>query len=960
MAVLLAVGPRGQAAVTGSTNLNPESIGGKKRLYLVDVSSMFFRAFYAIRPLSSPSGLPVNAIYGFITMCLKLLKEEKPEAIVFCFDRPEPSFRKEIDPNYKANRSEMPEDLVPQIPYIKKVGPLLGIACVDVPQFEADDVIGTLAVQGWAQGFEVVIVSGDKDFAQLLRPGIVMLDTMKESRTGPAEAVEKWGVRPDQMIDYLALVGDSSDNVPGVAGIGPKGAQKLLQEFDSLAKIYENVDSIKGATKEKLVKSQENAFLSQKLVTIVTDVPIHLDWQAFHLQAVDSAGLDELLRDLNFKNLQRSILELPNYPKAEGPSSSPVAAVETGPTPGPQSATPSTPLSSLPNFAPGAGVRPRALSKDVTETPEFNESNGRSEVRPSAMTAVTPGDEKASPDTVVWVEPRRSAEAIQVEDLHLEEWSEAAWSLRLEKDGPGLWFFQHGEGLEHGFYVALRGAHVLYRLIGDLQEWGRNFSRLNQIEWLGFDVKSLAHVLGLDSLRVGNDVQVAAYALFPGEASDFPLVVSRVLREAFPETVSATEYFVWIEAVAATLSQRLDEAQKKIYQELDLPLVPILYAMEKRGVLLDVVRLKEQSAGLASDIARAEKQIHALAGSEFNVASPKQLATVLFETLKLPPQKKTKTGYSTDTEVLEKLKPLHPIASEVLIYRELSKLKSTYVDALPEMVDEKGRLHTTFTQTLTTTGRLSSHDPNLQNIPIRTPRGAEVRKAFIAGPGMELLSIDYSQIELRILAHYSEDKNLIQAFWDDLDIHAATASEIFSIPLKEVTSDQRRTAKAVNFGIAYGQGAFGLAENLGISRGEAQEIIQRYFNRFPGVGAYIESTIAQAKADGFVSTLFGRRRYMTELQSHNQAERKFGERAAINAPIQGTAADIVRKAMIEVAQVATVPMILQVHDELIFEAARETLIHETPLIKKTMEQVYQLRVPLKVNSAQGPNWDEAH
>lgn len=869
-----------------------------KSLYLVDVSSLFFRAFYAIRPLSSPSGLPVNAIYGFMTMVIKLIKDEKPDAVVFCFDRPEPSFRKDIDVNYKANRSDMPEDLVPQIPYIRKVGPLLGVMCSDRIGFEADDVIGTITKQGRRAGYEIVIVSGDKDFAQLLEPGVVMYDTMKESRIGPNEAVEKWGIRPDQMVDYLALVGDSSDNVPGVKGIGPKGAQKLLADFNDLDGIYKNIEHIKGATKDKLLQSKDNAYLSQKLVTIVCDVPLDHKVEEFHLNPVKVEELNELLLDLNFKNLAKSVVEMPNHPGQKIPEGmdiqSNVEALAVKAT-----------AKILPNFAK-SGMLP-----DLAFAPK--------------------------------------AEGIEMLEINPAEFLQK-YPVRQQ-----LWIFSGAMGV----FISPEGSKLLYRIAGELVAWAQILSTPNYA-MSGFELKTLGHELKLTSLHIADDLQVAAYLLAPGEGSELSLVVSKVLGEAMPDALDPADHFALLLRLKARLDEKLDEKQKEIYRTLDLPLIPILFAMEVKGVRLDIARLAKQSEGLATDLKIVEKKIYELAGQEFNIGSPKQLGNILFEVLKLPPGKKTKTGFSTDTDVLDKLKPLHPIAAEILVYRELSKLKSTYVDALPQLADENARVHTTFNSTLTATGRLSSLNPNLQNIPIRTSRGEEVRKSFIATEGNELLSIDYSQIELRILAHYSDDVNMIQAFNDDLDIHAATASEIFSVPLKDVTSEHRRTAKAVNFGIAYGQGAFGLAETLGIGRSEAQEIIQRYFQRFPGVGKYIESTIEQARADGFVSTLLGRKRFMKEFQSTNPAIRKFGERAAINAPIQGTAADIVKKAMIDVVKGIGVPMTLQVHDELIFEDTPERLREATPTIIKIMETVFPLKVPLRVNAAQGPNWSEAH
>ncbi len=849
-----------------------------KKLYLVDVSSLFFRAFYAIRPLTSPSGVPVNAVYGFLSMTLKLLREERPDYIAFCFDLPTPSFRKEIDPNYKANRSEMPEDLVPQMPYMKRIGDVLGIHCIDKLGFEADDLIGTLATWGSNHGLETFIVSGDKDFGQIVNENIFLMDTMKNIKMGPKDVKEKWGVTPGQMRDYLAMVGDTSDNIPGVHGIGPKGAQKLLETYGDLDGIYQHVDEIKGSTKDKMIEGKDSAYMSQKLVTIVCDVPLSTNMPDYALAPVKTTELDALLEELNFKALRKNLEGLPNF--------------ETGS---------SSSLKSLPNLAP----TPESLAKAV-----------------------------AQPSTFKIVES-------EVSDFKCPE---------------KIWIFN----LTTGIYFVDRSSTIITKALGEISNWKELLDKQGP-KLLGFDLKKIFHQLGLDQPKIEWDSCLAAYALQPGDGTKRDQVLSRWLKEPLADEMSVAEFVEQEFRLFDVLTKELEKGQfEKIYRELDLPLSPILYQIERRGFAIDVDKLLEQGVSLAKEIQAAEKEITRLAGTEFNIGSPKQLAQILFTTLKLPPSKKTKTGFSTDNDVLEKLKASHPIIEPILQYRELSKLKSTYVDALPQLVREDGRVHTTLNQASTATGRLSSVDPNMQNIPIRTEKGARVRKAFVAATGNLLMSVDYSQIELRILAHYSDDPAMIQAFRDDLDIHAATASEIFGTPLKQVTSDQRRAAKAVNFGIAYGQGAFGLAENLGVPRAEAQDIINRYFKRFPGVATYISSMIERAKEQGFVETLMGRRRYMHELQSANAMIRKFGERAAINAPIQGTAADIVKKAMIDVFALTEAKMILQVHDELLFEGPKELLESEKPLIIKTMESAMELKVPLKVNAAIGPNWDEAH
>lgn len=858
-----------------------------KTLHLIDVSSMFFRAFYAIRPLTSPSGVPVNAVYGFLSMITKLIKDEQPQYMVFCYDRKEPSFRRDLYEAYKANRTEMPEDLAQQIPYIKKLADLLGIASLEVPRFEADDLIGTLAVRGYQAGFRVHIVSGDKDFAQLVNERVLLCDTMKDVRYGPEGVQEKWGIRPDQMIDYLAIVGDSSDNIPGVMGIGEKGALKLLQQFSSLEEIYARLDEVAGKSiKEKLIASREQAFLAKKLVTIVTDVDVPQDFEGYRLRPVKREELRELLRELNFKNFEKTLL-------------------------GDENAAAGTVLSVAAPVAPPMGAEPQP--------------KGGATLAASGVA---------------------SAFATEIVSMSISGLSSAIAA------GSEVWVHADARGL----FVASGGR--VFGVDGPARELGPVADKAGW-RWSGYDLKQAWHELGCETPRAEWDGALAAYAVHAGDVSDLPKVLNEHLGRGLPELASPVDWFAAQTELREVLSAKMRERSvEKVYREFDLPLAAILLRMEKRGVRIDAGSLQRQSEELDREARILEKEIQELAGEEFKVGSPKQLSVILFEKLGLESGRKTKTGYSTDNEVLEKIE--HPIAAKVLTWRELTKLKSTYVDALPQLADAAGRVHTTFNQVLAATGRLSSTAPNLQNIPIRTERGRRVRQAFVAAEGCLLLSVDYSQIELRVLAHISGDPGLCRAFAEDLDIHAATAAEVFGVPLASVTADQRRAAKAVNFGIAYGQGAFGLAETLGIPRGEAQGIIKSYFEKFAGVKEYIESTTKLAHEQGYVETLFGRRRYLPELSSKNGMLRKFGERAAINAPIQGTAADLVKKAMIDLEGKVRSPMLLQVHDELIFEEREAILREDIPRIRQIMESVATLKVPLKVNAELGPNWDEAH
>jgi DNA polymerase-1 len=876
-----------------------------KKIYLVDVSSMFFRAYYAIRPLSTPSGIPVNAIYGFLSMITKLFKEEKPDYMVFTYDRKEPSFRKDLYSEYKANRTTMPDDLAVQIPYIKKLAEYLGVPALEVPQYEADDIIGTLVKLGLKHQHEVVIVSGDKDFGQLIQKHVVLYDTMKDVKYDETGVLEKWGVRPDQFIDYLALVGDSSDNIPGVAGIGPKGAQKLLEQFKTVEDIYAHLDKVESkAVREKLERCREMALLSKTLVTIFADVPVSENFEDYHLRPLQTDKLRALLQELNFKSFEKSLL---------GDATSHGTLHESIPA--------GTNNGGDKKFVAKPGKKP------VLESlPE--------EIKVSSL----PSEVMAKIEAYLHIKEVTVTVADLLSKLH---------------DKDSLWGFSD----ERGLFIARD--QELWAIDGNYEELGPGADK-KSIHWLGFDLKKFFHQIKSQKPVVTWDSSLAAYVVRAGDSTDFGDVYNKFVGTSLPEFASPAQIYKAHIELQHILQDQLELFNgEKILNELELPLVPILLGMENKGIRIDTELLKIQSAELTEELAILEKEIHHLAGGPFNVASPKQLGVILFEKLGLTAGKKTKTGYSTGEDVLEKLD--HPIAAKVLQWRELAKLKSTYVDALPEMMDTKdGRIHTCFNQALTSTGRLSSTQPNLQNIPIRTARGQRVRQAFIADKGEKLLSMDYSQIELRILAHISGDPGLQRAFRDDLDIHAATAAEIFNVDLKHVTSEQRRSAKAVNFGIAYGQGAFGLAENLGISNKEAQEIIGRYFDKFGGVRDYIEDTIKTAHENGYVETLFGRRRYIAELSAKNHMMKKFGERAAINAPIQGTASDLVKKAMIDIGQNVPVVMLLQVHDELIFEGSEAELTSHIPELVRIMESAMKLKVPLKVNYAIGNNWDEAH
>ena len=862
----------------------------KKTIYLIDVSSMFFRAFYAVRPLSSSQGVPVNAVYGFISMVIKLFKDKNPDHIVFCYDRKEPSFRKDLYTEYKANRTDMPEDLQVQMPYLKKVASLFGIMDLEVPGYEADDLIGTIAKMAEKENYDVFIVSGDKDFCQLISPNVFLYDTMKDVIFDAGLVKEKHGVGPEHFIDYLALTGDTSDNIPGVAGIGPKGAQKLIEQFGTVEGIYEKINEVASdGVRKKLIDSKENALISKKLVTIVCDVDLKKNLDDFQLLPLRKDELRAFLQDLNFKSFEKSLLDHPD-------------------------------------------------SRD-----KLNDTSGRpaKSVKQLDLIPDDPGD-------IVSV------------DIEIKTWNLEEIQNRITQK-ENFFIFEYDEKMAIGFGKQLYSA--------DKTHFKFNFI---DVSWSGFNLKKVWHEIGFQlnqndqaglQSKIDWDLMLAAYVIRAADSSQISKLSHTFLKKELSDSTPIEAIYECCLQLNTEILRQLEEKNLLvIYKKMEKPLIPILFAMEQKGISLDLKKLSEYSAQLSEELAVQEKTIYQEAGEKFNIGSPKQLGVILFEKMGLEAQKKTKTGYSTDNDVLEKLN--HPIGKEIINYRELAKLKSTYVDSLPLLADSNHRVHTQFNQALTTTGRLSSTNPNIQNIPIKTERGQRVRQSFIAAKGKKLLSVDYSQIELRVLAHMSDDAGLIQAFNEDLDIHAATAAEIFSVAVDQVTKEQRRIAKAVNFGIAYGQGTYGLAETLGIPRKQSAEIIERYFTKFSGIKNYIESTIQKAHEQKYVETLFGRRRYIPELDSTNIMLKKFGERAAINAPIQGTASDLVKMAMIEVAlntkNNSQIDMLLQVHDELIFEGEQSALESQAPWIKKTMEGVAKLKVPLKVNASIGDNWDEAH
>lgn len=838
----------------------------QKILYLVDVSSLFFRAYYAISShLSNSKGLPTNALYGLLSMTIKFLQESKSKNVVYCFDHKKPSFRVGIYPEYKANRDETPEDLKAQIPYIKKLISYLGIPMVEQEGYEADDLIGSLAISHEKKN-KIIIVSGDKDFAQLVCSRISLYDPMKEISYDASAVQEKWGVKPEQMIDYLAIVGDSSDNIPGVFGIGPKGAQKLMKEYGDLEKIYKNLDHIPKKTADKLQSSKEKAFLSRKLARIVTDIKMDKLVPSFELQPKREEKLRALLKELEFKSFEKKLC--------------------------------------------GAGKSEEDKKKVKKQLP----SNLK---------------------------------------LHYLNGSELR---ELIPSYGKVWFFSK----ENQYFIAYKNK-VISLENHNLHQLGQFFSN-RRVSWYGYDLKKIWKDFHCTHPVPHWCAMIASYLIDSGPPGGFERVCARYIGEEVTSSLAPGEIYQLHKRLQKELELRLQNMQMEdLYKDIELPLIRVLYEMEEEGILLDSTELKKQALEVDTKILSLEKNIFEYAKHEFNISSTKQLADVLFIEMGLNPVRKTKTSYSTDVEVLNKLKNQHPIIPLILEYRELFKLKTTYIDALPVFINkDTGRVHTHFRQALTMTGRLSSINPNLQNIPIKTERGRKVRKAFVAAPEKKIISADYSQIELRVLAHITGDPALCSAFKKDRDIHTATASEIYSISIEKVTSDMRRSAKAINFGLIYGQGAYTLSESIGVTVAAANEIIKNYFERFKKVKQYMDSVVKTAHKKGYVETLFGRRRVIKELAASRVQTKKWGERAAINTPIQGTASDLVKIAMIDLRSSLYSPLLLQIHDELLFECEEDKIEEEVEKIKSIMEGVVAWKVPLKVNISIGDDWQSAH
>ena len=905
------------------------------RLYLIDGSSYIFRAFYGIKQfLSNSKGLPTNAIYGFASMLLKILREEQPEYIAIIFDPKGKTFRHEMYKEYKANRKETPDDLKPQIPYIINLVEVFNIVSMQQEGFEADDLIGTISKKAEKKGFDVTIVSGDKDMMQLISPKIKMLDTMKNKTFGEKEVKEKFGVEPGRVTEVMGLMGDSSDNIPGVPGIGPKTATTLIQNFGDIENLLKNLEQIKKKSlKNKLLEYTEQARLSKKLCTIDTNLNLPVGIEEMKAKKLDSKRIITLFKQLEFAALLSKI-ELGNE-----------KWVESGKLRGWKSDTDKKKyklvfsekeLDKIIIQVKNKGL----LSIDLETTSAFPME---AEIVGISI-SIIPHDAYYIP--VGHDYPGAPAQLNR--DMVLGKLKPVLEDKKIKKIGQNIKYeiivFQNsGIKIKNIYFDTMIASYLI-----NPSKHNHNLEDI-ALEYLDYRVITYKEVAGSGSKEVGfNKVDLETAACYSGEDADITLQLSKKL----------------LPALAIGIIDK--DALVSLLNNVELPLAEVLAEIEINGVKINKNFLKKMSKDLEKDISLSAQKIYDMAGEKFNINSPKQLSELLFEKLKIPPLKKTKTGYSTDMSVLEQLATGYPLPAEIISYRQLSKLKSTYVDALPLLVNSKtGRIHTSFNQTVTATGRLSSSNPNLQNIPIRTDLGRKIRKAFIAEKNHLLLSADYSQIELRILAHLSEDEVLIEAFKKGEDIHVQTGARIFNVFPNMVDSNMRRMAKAVNFGIIYGISPFGLSKNIRVSLKEAKEFIDHYFALYKGVKSYIEQTITDARKNGYVTTILNRRRYLPELNSKNRQMKEFAERTAVNTPVQGSAADLIKIAMINISRAIKSKnlkskMILQVHDELVFEIPEAEKKMMVDLVNKEMEGVMELKIPLIVDTWIGKNWGEAH
>ena len=931
----------------------------EKKLFLLDAYALIFRAYFAFarNPRVTSTGLDTSAIFGFTSTLLELIQSEKPSHIAVVFDTDAPTQRHIDYTDYKANRDETPEAIKLAVPYIKRILKAMHIPVLGVDGYEADDVIGTLAQEASKAGYKVYMVTPDKDFGQLVSDSILIYKPGRMGNPheiwGVKEVCEKFDIeRVDQVIDMLGMMGDSVDNIPGIPGVGEKTAAKLLKEYETLENVLDNAEKIKGKLGEKIAAAREQALMSKRLATIMTNAPVEFNQGLFQLDPPDVAAVEEVFRELEFRTLERRFKEIYSIGKED--------------------------LSDGIN-SPAPYAEPTQLNLFDQVAGEASDSSGRQTIHTTDHLYTLISDIKGYKELLKVLENYTEI-CIDTETTSLDV-------LDAQLIGMAISYRPHS-----GYYVQLpddedevrNWVGLLEPLFADesrtwiAQNWKYDYAVLKKYgvrppekvfdtmlahyvinpdarhnmdvlaeNYLNYTPVSIETLIGKKGAGQGSmkDVDVRLVAEYSAEDADITLQLAQIFKPMLAE-----------------------RGGERVFYEVELPLVPVLAEMEMHGFKIDTANLKKQSKEIESEIQRMEEEITALAGEKFNIASPKQLGDILFEKLKIggSKPKKTKTGqFATGEDVLQGLVREHPIIGLILEYRQLTKLKNTYIDTLPQMIHPlTGRVHTSFNQAVAATGRLSSNNPNLQNIPIRTERGRKIREAFIAEEGYKILSADYSQIELRIIAAISGDEAMIQAFRNGEDIHSATAAKVFGVPREKVTKEMRSNAKTVNFGIIYGVSAFGLSQQSTLSRSEAADVIEAYFKTYPGIKNYMDNQIKKARETGYVETILGRRRYLPDIDSRNQVVRGQAERIAINAPIQGSAADIIKLAMIDIHKYLTdnsfkTRMLLQVHDELVFE------IHENELnlereIKKRMENAWQFDVPLVVDTGIGMNWLQAH
>ncbi|MDH5511855.1 MAG: DNA polymerase I [Gammaproteobacteria bacterium] len=899
---------------------------GKKAspLILVDGSSYLYRAFHAMPALTNSRGEPTGAVYGVTSMLRRLLAEYASDTMAVVFDARGKTFRDDIYPEYKANRPPMPDDLSSQIEPIHAIVRALGLPLLQVEGVEADDVIGTLARTAAAEGRDAVISTGDKDMAQLVDRHVQLVDTMKDAVYDRDAVKAKFGVTPEQMVDYLALVGDTSDNIPGVPGVGPKTAAKWLQEYGSLEEVVAHVNDIGGRAGESLRAAIGHLPLSRQLATIKCDVDLKLGPADLKRTEPDSAQLRELFARLEFKSW---LAELGG-----------ANAVETTTARAADSA--GYPMITDMQALDAWLQRLRAAELIAFDTETTSLEAVRAEIVGVSFT------DRAGAGAYVPLAHDSPGVAAQLDrEAVLTKLKPLLEDANLPKIGQN---FKYDMNVLANYGITLAGMRydtMLESYVLDSTASRHDMDSL-ALKYLGYKTLKYEDVAGKGKHQINfSEVPLDRATAYAAEDADITLRLHQHLWPRLNETPSLV----------------------KLFEEIEMPLVPVLARMERHGVLIDVAMLRSQGNELGKRVLEIEREAHKLAGQPFNMGSPKQIQEVLYDRHKLPVLRKTPTGQpSTAEEVLQELALDYPLPQLILEFRSLSKLKSTYTDKLPEMINpDTGRVHTSYHQAVAATGRLSSSDPNLQNIPVRTAEGRRIRQAFIAAPGYRILSADYSQVELRIMAHLSGDNGLIQAFAEGRDVHRATAAEVFGVDPERVTDDMRRAAKAINFGLIYGMSAFGLARQLRIERVAAQEYVERYFARYPGVRAFMDRTRETARRQGYVETLFGRRLHTSEINAANMNRRQAAERAAINAPMQGTAADLIKRAMIAADRWISdsgldIRMIMQVHDELVFEVAESVAEAAREYVRAAMSGVAKLSVPLVVDIGLGGNWDEAH